>query len=57
MADCKETLDELEPYIDGELSADAKEHIHSHLDGCVDCQQAFEFHLELKGSNPTQGQQ
>ena len=45
MADCKETLNELEPYIDGELSTDAKEHIHGHLDGCVDCQQAFEFHL------------
>ena len=50
MADCKETLNELEPYIAGELSADAMEHIHTHLDGCVDCQQAFEFHLELKAA-------
>ena len=50
MANCKETLEELEPYIDGELSNDAREHIHGHLDGCVDCQQAFEFHLELKAA-------
>ena len=48
MANCKETLRELEPFIDGELSADAQVHIHDHLDGCVDCQQAFEFHVELR---------
>jgi mycothiol system anti-sigma-R factor len=48
MADCNETLKELEPYLDGELSIEAREHIHGHLDGCADCQQAYEFHFELK---------
>ena len=24
------------------------EQIHDHLDGCVDCLQAFDFHAELK---------
>ncbi|MBL6630744.1 MAG: zf-HC2 domain-containing protein [Ilumatobacteraceae bacterium] len=48
MADCNETLRELEPFIDGEISDEAREHIHGHLGACVDCQQAFEFHLELR---------
>lgn len=48
MADCSDTLRELEPYLDGELSPEAQEHINGHLDGCVDCQQAYEFHHEFK---------
>lgn len=48
MADCAETLRELETFLDDELSPDAVAHIRGHLDGCVDCQQAFEFHAELR---------
>ena len=48
MSDCNETLRELHAFLDGELSEEARSHIHVHLDGCVDCLQAFDFHAELK---------
>ena len=48
MADCNETLRELETFLDGELTEDAREAIQSHLGGCMDCLQAFDFHAELK---------
>lgn len=48
MADCNETLRELEIFLDGELTDDVKGVIHSHLAGCTDCLQAFDFQAELK---------
>jgi mycothiol system anti-sigma-R factor len=48
MADCDETLRELETFLDGELEAPAREAIQAHLDGCLDCLQAFDFHAELR---------
>lgn len=46
--DCEETLRELDRFLDDELSNEARQAIHEHLDGCVDCLQAFDFHAELK---------
>jgi mycothiol system anti-sigma-R factor len=48
MPDCNETLRELDAFLDDELSDEARAHIHLHLDDCVDCLQAFDFHAELK---------
>jgi len=48
MADCNETIRELDAYLDGELPTEVRAHIHEHLDGCVDCLQAYDFHAELK---------
>ena len=48
MADCDETLQALEAYLDGELATDGREQVHEHLDGCLDCLHAFDFHAELK---------
>ena len=48
MADCNETLRELETFLDGELSEDAQASIHDHLGSCMDCLQAFDFHAELR---------
>ena len=48
MADCNETLRELEAFLDGELSDETQHGIHAHLDGCMDCLQAFDFHAELR---------
>ena len=48
MADCNETLRELETFLDGELSDEAQASIHEHLGGCMDCLQAFDFHAELR---------
>ena len=48
MADCSETLRELDTFLDGELSESTRGQIHEHLESCVDCLQAFDFHAELK---------
>ena len=48
MADCNETLRELETFLDHELSDEAQQAIRGHLGGCTDCLQAFDFHAELR---------
>ena len=48
MADCKETLRELETFLDGELTDDTLHGIRAHLGSCQDCLQAFDFHAELR---------
>jgi mycothiol system anti-sigma-R factor len=48
MADCDETLREMETFLDGELTDDAVTAMRAHLQGCTDCYQAFDFHAELK---------
>ncbi len=50
MADCKQTLRELDAFLDDELSDETRGHIHAHLNGCMDCLQAFDFHAELKAA-------
>lgn len=48
MADCNETLKELDRFLDNELASEAISDLSVHLEGCVDCQQTFEFHAELR---------
>ncbi len=48
MADCKQTIRELDAFLDDELTDEVRGHIHDHLDGCMDCLQAFDFQAELK---------
>jgi predicted anti-sigma-YlaC factor YlaD len=48
MADCQETLKELERFIDAEMAQFEAEEVVSHLKICTDCQGAFEFHAELR---------
>jgi mycothiol system anti-sigma-R factor len=48
MADCEKTLRELEAFLDGELTSEAKASIEQHLERCLDCLHAFDFHAELK---------
>jgi mycothiol system anti-sigma-R factor len=35
-------------FLDDELAPETIEELSAHLSGCVDCQQAIEFHAELK---------
>jgi mycothiol system anti-sigma-R factor len=49
-ADCNETLRELDRFLDEEISDEARQHIHGHLEGCSDCLQAYEFHAELRAA-------
>jgi mycothiol system anti-sigma-R factor len=46
--DCAETIRELDLFLDGELSDQQREAITHHLNGCMDCLGAFDFHAELK---------
>jgi len=48
MGDCNETLRELERFLDQELASDARHAVQNHLDACLDCLSAFDFHAELK---------
>ncbi len=48
MADCNETLRELYAFLDEELDDEQLAEIRGHLEGCLDCLQAFDFHAELK---------
>ena len=56
MADCQETLNELERYLDSELSDVRVSEIIGHLKGCTDCQGAYEFHAELRTVIKTKAQ-
>lgn len=48
MADCAETIRELEAFLDTALAPEVRAGIQSHLGGCNDCLQAFDFHAELR---------
>jgi mycothiol system anti-sigma-R factor len=47
-SDCKETLREMYLYLDDEISPGLRSSVEGHLNGCADCQDAFEFHEELR---------
>jgi mycothiol system anti-sigma-R factor len=47
---CYETIHEMEAYLDAETNALMRSSVDSHLNACVDCQGAFEFHYELKAT-------
>ncbi|HEY5664490.1 MAG TPA: zf-HC2 domain-containing protein [Ilumatobacter sp.] len=48
MANCNETIRELDAFLDDELPDEVRHHIHEHLSSCLDCLQAFDFTAELK---------
>jgi anti-sigma factor (TIGR02949 family) len=48
VTDCAEALRELEIFLDGELTDAQRDAVRAHLDGCMDCLGAFDFHAELK---------
>ena len=50
MADCSDTIRELETFLDGELPDEIRVHIDAHLGGCTDCLQAFDFQAELRAA-------
>jgi mycothiol system anti-sigma-R factor len=47
-SDCAQTLRELDVFLDGELSDQQHAAIRHHLEGCMDCLGAYDFHAELK---------
>jgi len=45
---CREALQNMYEYLDGELTSPKREHVQLHLDDCIPCLEAFEFEAELK---------
>ena len=48
MGDCRETLRELETFLDGQLTESDRVHIQQHLDDCSPCLEAYDFEAELR---------
>lgn len=46
--DCKETMEKLYEFLDGELTDARRVVIRRHLDDCSPCLEAFEFESELR---------
>ena len=46
--ECREALDRLYHYLDGELTDSRRRQIKEHLDTCLPCLEAFDFEAELK---------
>ena len=46
--DCREVVQELYTFLDGELTSAQRVVISQHLHGCVDCHEVAEFHAELR---------
>lgn len=47
-ADCRQTIRDLDVFLDGEIDDAQRAAIRHHLEGCMDCHGAFDFHAELK---------
>ena len=47
-SECKESIEELYSYLDGELTEDKREVIRNHLDKCQPCLDAFDFEDDLR---------
>lgn len=46
--DCRQTIRDLDVFLDGEIDDTQRDAIRHHLEGCMDCLGAFDFHAELK---------
>lgn len=46
--ECRQALDTLYHFLDGELTAERRALIQRHLDGCSPCLEAYDFEAELK---------
>lgn len=46
--ECQEALHELYTFLDGELTAEKREHIRVHLDDCNPCLEHYDFEAELR---------
>jgi mycothiol system anti-sigma-R factor len=46
--ECREALDRLYHFLDGELTEDRREVIQEHLRTCLPCLEAFDFEAELR---------
>jgi mycothiol system anti-sigma-R factor len=48
MDDCRQTLSELELFLDGELPEEQRQRVLDHLEACMECYHAYDLQAELK---------
>jgi mycothiol system anti-sigma-R factor len=48
MEDCRETLEELQQFLDGELTEPNRQHVLAHLEKCIECYHAYDLQAELR---------
>lgn len=46
--DCRQSVERLYHYLDGELTDERRRQIQQHLDECPPCVEAFDFEAELR---------
>ncbi len=46
--DCRQTLTELQLFLDGELPEDQRQRVLDHLHECIECYHTYDFQAELK---------
>ena len=46
MFNCKDSIDRLLEYLDGEVPAEVKQHLEEHLDGCAPCEEFLRQYRE-----------
>jgi len=47
-ADCREAIETIYQFLDGELTVEARHQIKRHLDDCSPCLEAYDFEAELR---------
>ena len=47
-AGCRDAVEALYEYLDGELTETKRDRIQAHLDGCGSCFEAYDFEAELR---------
>ena len=47
-ADCREAIETIYQFLDGELTVEARMEIKRHLDDCSPCLEAYDFEAELR---------
>jgi len=47
-ADCREAIQTIYQFLDGELTPDLRHQIRRHLDDCSPCLEAYDFEAELR---------
>ena len=48
LEDCRQTLTELQMFLDGELPEEKRQGVLDHLNECLECYHAYDFQAELK---------
>jgi anti-sigma factor RsiW len=49
MFNCKDSIDSLLPFLEGDMSAEEEEHLRAHLNGCPPCEEFVKTYRATSG--------